>query len=87
MRNSVADDDAKSTHSPESERKLEKGDSGTTTRAKAMVHHANIGVPPAQFSIQNNQAYCPVCDGGEDDEQQKTCCESGLTDSIRKALL
>ena len=50
-----------------------------------MCHDVDVGVPPAEFGVNNNEADRPICDCTENDEKENPREETSLTDGIWKA--
>jgi hypothetical protein len=53
--------------------------------AKTVLHRRLEGVGAAKLRVDDNQAYGPVYDDGEADEQQRAGDEAGVADGVRLA--
>lgn len=53
----------KSAHATECHRELEKRNGGSTATTEAMIHNGDVRIAPTHFGINDDETYCPVCDG------------------------
>lgn len=67
----------------ESKGELKERDGRAPARAEAVIHDLDIRMSTAHFSIEDDEADCPVGHAAQDDEEDQAGEEAGLADSVR----
>ena len=68
-----------------SEGKLEEGHGGSTARTEAARHDIDVGRASAELCIDDDEAYSPVRDDAEYDQQDEPDEEASLIDRVGEA--